>query len=261
MSRQNLTATKGGINRLRVKGSPSPDTLFDALNCYIDAAGDPVSRPGTTQHYALANDNAKGLATHDNGLVTFSHVVEDTPQPGLSVAVLVNPNDAAQPLKEIHFAADYMGFLYVAAEFQNGETFHYWLQRTSVWQPDTVYFIGDVVEPTTPTGLAYRANRIGEPGTAWAPNVERAIGDEVEPTEYNGYRYEVIEVYGATPRSGTTEPVWPESVGGVVTEDTDGATPPPGTGGSPTDPSAQLPKDIKDRYSNPSGNTPTGQAR
>ena len=134
-----------------------------------------------------------------------------------------------------------MGGLYVVAEFENGNVYHYWLQPGEAWAPETVYKSGTLVEPAIPTGFAYRATRYGAPYSTWAPNVPRSSGDGydeqsiVEPTVYNDFYYKAIETTGTNPSSGTTEPVWPESEGATVVERTDGdggalpvvATPPP----------------------------------
>lgn len=260
MSRQNLTATKGGINRLRVKGSPSPDTLFDGLNCYVDQDGSPQSRPGSTIEYVLPSDDCKGLMAYKNALVTFAHQVQTGMPAGISAVVLSNPNDATQPLRDIHFSAAFMGFPYVAAEFLNAQTFHYWLEEALAWQPDTIYMIGDLVSPTTPNGIAYRANRLSTPNPAWAPNVARTVGDIVEPTEYNGYQYEVIDTIGANPRSGSTEPTWPAQTGATVTEDTDGAGDVEPTPSTTPDGNTTLPPEVEERYKNPAGNLPAREA-
>lgn len=259
MSRQNLTATKGGINRLRVKGSPSPDTLFDALNCYVDASGVPQSRPGTAQDYALPNAVPKGLAAYGDGLVTFSHVVEAAAPAGVSVLVLSNPDDPTQPIKEIHFAAPYMGFLYVAAEFDNGDVFHYWLQAALPWRPNTMYRLGDLVSPIDGNGLAYRATRLLPADQLWQANAPRAIGDVVEPTSPDGFKYTVINTIGSSPRSAATEPNWNDADGALTYEDVDisGGTDP---GTDTDDGSSTVPADIEERYDNPSGNRPNDGA-
>lgn len=255
MSRQFLTATKGGINRLRVKGSPSPDTLFDALNCYVDASGVPQSRPGTEQDYALPTAIPKGLVGYNDGLVSFSHQVESDVPAGVSVLVLLNPNDATQPIREIHFAAPYMGFLYVAAEFENDDVVHYWLQGTVPWQPNTVYMLGDLVSPTTPNGLAYRATRLNPAGALWKPSTAYEVGDVVEPSVPNSFDYEAVDTVGINPRSGPTEPTWGTTPGALTNDDAEIDTTPPDTTGGQGNTNTP-PQDVKDRYDNPSGNRP-----
>ncbi len=243
---QQLNASTGGINRQRVKGGPKPTNLYDLINGYVDASGAPTSRPGTEQDIALPSDT-KGLCAFDGGMVVFSHLPQTTGNPKYTVETIIHPTDPSSALTEIHFAGPYLGYLYVAAEFANGDVFHYWLQRRDTWQPNTVYQVGDVVEPMVPNGYAYRANRIGEPGVAWAPDVARTIGDKVEPTTANGYEYTVIDTMGANPHSGTTEPTWPEQDGGVVVEETNGAgATTPSTPSNPT--STELPAEVEERY-------------
>jgi hypothetical protein len=135
------------------------------------------------------------------------------------------------PLKEIHFAAPYMGFLYVVAEFdvdsnteaEWGSTYHYWLRNVGEWTADTVYTIGDLIEPTTPNGFTYRAARISAPNPAWSAQTLHAVDDVIEPTVANGYFFTAIETDGANPVSGTVEPTWPTTTDATVAEDSETA--------------------------------------
>lgn len=255
-----LNAIKSGINRLRIKGGPSPSTLYDALNCYIDASGAPQSRPGTVIDYELPA-GCKGLTAANGELVTFCHEVVSPMPAGVRLHVLSNPegdpNDP-DPIKEIHYAGPFLGdstgvYLYVVAEFESGDVWHYWLQRAGTWEAEKIYMLGDIVEPTTPNGMAYRAKRLNPAAPKWGPNMEVQVGDVLEPTEFNGYQFEVIDTIGDSPRTGTTEPDWKTGADAVTYEDVDlqdsvadddsggGDTPPPG---------------VRQRYGNPGGSRP-----
>lgn len=230
-----LNALKQGISRIRVKGGADPSSLYDLVNGYVTIDGSIQSRPGTSQDVALPA-GTKGLCAFDGAMVVFSHVTTPIDDPRYQCEVLVNPNDADQPIKEIHFAAPFLGYLYVVAEFDNGDVYHYWLQRGTAWSAGTAYKAGDLVEPTTPNGLAYRATRDSAALPSWAASVPRAMGDQIEPTEYNDFYYTAVEVAGDSPASGTVEPDWPTTDGGQVMEDTYGTgqggtstTPPPST--------------------------------
>lgn len=244
-----LSTASAGMTRLRSKGHAAPNTLYDLLNGYITQAGTIKPRPGSQTDIALPADT-KGLVAHKCRLYVFSHIPQVTSNPDkYIVATLRHPADPTIPIQQIHFAAPFMGFLYVAAEFEDGNTWHYWLEELDEWSPNTDYMIGDRVFPTTENGYAYKATRPGSPNIAWAANVERALNDVIEPTIYNGFKYTVIAVTGDNPTSGSLEPDWPVESGAqiieyahgesgsdvVVTEDPDG------TG------------DVPDRYDNPAG--------
>ncbi len=240
-----LSALKSGMTRLRVKGAASPESLFELTNGWINAIDMPQIRPGAPVDQLLPPSTV-GLCSFHEQLVVFSHQANTMPA-GYLCEVIKHPTAQNVPLARIHFAAPFVGFLYVAVEFADGLVRHYWLQRRDVWQASHNYQLGDLVEPTTPNGFLYEAVRIGDPGLLWAPNVVRTVGDVVEPTVPNGFEYHCINTLGSNPRSGTTEPVWPTTEGATVNEDTD-LTPPvtPRPGG--TDPPDTLPGDTLDRY-------------
>jgi hypothetical protein len=130
-------------------------------------------------------------------------------------------------LKEIHFAAPFVGFLYVVAEFTSdggtglGTVFHYWLQTSGTWKANTAYQVGQIVSPVTPNGLNYKATRLGAPNPVWAPSTLKAVSSVVEPTVPNGFKFTATAVDGLNPLTGTTEPTWPTTDGTVVIEETE----------------------------------------
>ncbi len=235
-----------GINRLRTKGGAVPDGLYDLLNGFVTQAGTIQMRPGTLPLYTLPA-GTRGLCVFKGRLHVFATNVLPSPDPAIVIDVLRHPDptQAALGLREIHFAAPFLGYLYAVAEFDNGDVFHYWLQEATPWQAGATHLPGDVVQPTVPNGMAYRAERLGERGTLWQPGAPRALGDVVEPTTDNGYQYTVIDLLGSAAKSGPVEPVWQTGDQSVTFEDVDlsagGAPPPSGPGTTP-------PPDVVDRY-------------
>lgn len=253
-----LTVVKGGISRLRSKGAAPQDVLYDLLNGYVTAEKTVRVRPGTIRTATLPTGATKGLVAFDGSRHVFSSELVSVPD-GYTLHVLVHPmfDDGTAggfPIKKIHFAAPFLGFLYVVAEFDVGETgaqavYHYWLQTGGTWQANKIYRAGDIVEPSTPNGLAYRATRLGAPNPSWAPRVARTIGDKIEPTVYNDYYYTVVATAGANPASGLVEPTWPTEAGARVTEDTNATSAPPQS--VTVAPTNQPGSEVKDRYGIP----------
>lgn len=247
-----LSTAKGGMTRLRDKGGASPDSLYDLQNGYVTQTGSIKFRAGTRKAYSLPL-GTKGLCAFRGKLHVFSAVPVVSTDPMVVVNILRYPgNVVGQSIKRIWFAAPFLGFLYVVAEWVNGQVFHYWLQESGTWQPNHIYLLGQNVLPTVSTGYAYQATRLGDPNPLWAPNVLRAVGDRVEPRTPNGYYYEVIDTLGDNPRSGATEPNWIASDGAIVYEDVSG------DGGESQDPdgntgSSTPPPDVQDRYGNQGG--------
>lgn len=273
-----LTTIKGGINRLRVRGGARPDNLYDLVNGYVTEAGTVKARPGT-ERVATLDSRTRGLCAFGGKLHVFCHVPVVVPD-GYVLNVLAHPDppdsgyqygynttDTEVGIKTIHFAEPFLGGLYVVAEFDDGQTFHYWLQPGPVWTANTEYRIGDLVAPSSPNGFLYWASRLGDPNPPWQPDEPRYDGiadaynqSVIEPTEANGYYYVCVDTDGPNPRSGSTEPTWPTFEGGQVTERTDtgvpeevpiDSTPPPSAGSSdsPTVPST----DPIDRYGSGTG--------
>jgi hypothetical protein len=252
---QPLSTANDGMTRLRTKGNAAPSTLYDLLNGYITLAGTIKPRPGTQTDIALPADT-KGLVAHKCRLYVFSHTPQVTSNPDkYVVATLRHPTDPTIKIQQIHFQAPFMGFLYVAAEFEDGNTWHYWLEELDEWSPNTDYMVGDRVFPLTENGYAYKATRPGSPNQAWAESVERTVGDVVEPTVYNGFKYTVIDTTGTNPSSGTVEPDWPAESGAQVIEYAHGeASTEVTTPGYDPDPDSGGSEDYQDgRYDNPAG--------
>lgn len=252
-----LTTIKGGINRQRTKGGALQDSLYDLVNGYVSKSKTIIVRPGNERVYELPTNTAgdgttKGLMAFDGALHVFSDDVVAVPT-GVVLHVLTHPNatpDAPIAIAQINFAAPFMGFPYVSATFENGDTYHYWLQSGDAWTADTAYKLGDIVVPTDPFGLVFQAQRLTDPRIAWQANVQRALNDEIEPTVYNDFFYTVVETQGTNPRSGTTEPVWPTADGAQVFEDADGASSQPSSFTAVPDISAVPAPGISDRYRN-----------
>jgi hypothetical protein len=253
-----LNATQGGIDRQRTEGTASPNTLYDLVDGYRDAANVMRSRPGSVAVKNLAESASAGVThgftAYQGGFVVFSNAPRTMPS-GVTCEVLVHPLDPTLGLLDIHFVAPFLRHLFVVAEFTDGSVYYYWLQSADTWEAETVYQLGSLVQPTVPNGFVYRAVRLGAPNPLWAPDVVRANGDRVEPTTPDGYYYQVVDTVGDTPRSGTTEPDWNDEQGALTYEDVDLTAPTtPATG--PTSPGTSLPPSDQTRYGNPSGSTP-----
>ena len=251
-----LNAAKGGINRLRVKGGADSGSLYDLVNGYVDQAGVMRARPGNVGKASLP-EGTKDMCAYDGKLIVFSHVKQEIPYstPVVECEVLSHPSIAEEPIKEIHFAGPFLGYLYVVAEFDNGDVYHYWLEKGSTWEANKAYLPGALVTPTTPNGIAYRLSGGTQAFPEWVRNVARSLGDVIVPTVDNGYKYTATEVFGPAPKSGAVEPNWPTADGATIYEDSDLAVPGmigSGQGG------ATLPPEVADRYGSarvPSGNT------
>ena len=223
MARQeNLTVIKGGLNRQRTKGAALKDSLFDLLNGFVTTEKTVKVRPGTLRT-ELLNAGTKGLVHFDGLFHVFATSTIVVPA-GYKLHILTSPDDASLALKRVHFAEPFLGALYVAAEFADNRTYHFWLADAPVWLADTAYEIGESVQPTVPNGLVYKARRVAAPNPGWTANTPRVVSDVIEPTTENNFKYAVTQVIGPTPRSGPLEPIWPKQIGAIIVEDLDDVT-------------------------------------
>ena len=244
MRSESLSAVKAGITRLRDKGGASKDALYDLLNGYVTAARTIKIRPGTRIHLQLPT-GTKGLAYFRGAFVVFANAPMAGPVSGFSVEVLKHPTSPDAVLADIHFAAPFLGFLYVVAEFDNGDIFHFWLEKGETWEPGKAYKPGALVQPSIPNGIAYRLQGDTSSYVPWTANAARAMGDVVVPTVDNGFKYTVIETTSDAARSGTTEPAWPTTAGETVYEDADIENPFASSSGGT---SSTVPSSVSDRY-------------
>lgn len=219
-----LSAVTQGIQRVREKGSPDAGSLYELRNGYVGIDGSMRQRPGTAEDAALPAGTI-GLMAWNNKLVVFAGEVKSMPS-GYACEVIIHPFFPSTGLRYIWFAAPFLGYPYVVAEFTNGDVYHYWLQAANKWEASTGYLDGQIIVPSTPNGLAYKAHRATEPYPKWAAGEVRNIGDKREPTNPNGFYYEVIETseaQGVGTPGGSPNPNPPGTPGG------DGG--PGGTGG------------------------------
>lgn len=244
-----LTTSKGGINRLRTKGAALNESLYDLVNGYVTSARTIRQRPGTRRRHTLPAGTT-GLVSYKGRLRTFATTAVSGMPDDVDLTVLRSPDGADKALTKVHFAEPFLGFLYVVAEFDDGNVYHYWLQGADDWTAETTYPAGTVVQPTAgSTGVVFQAKRAGSAYPPWTADTPRQVGDKIEPAKYNGFYYEVVAVTGENPRSGEAEPTWPTTEGAVVVETT-GYNPilPPPAPPTGTPPPTTVPTDTSDRY-------------
>lgn len=243
---------KGGINRLKVKGGANPQYLYDLTNGYLTQAGTIVPREGTIRSATLTALTV-GLTAFKSQFNVFATSMQTVPT-GYVCNLLIHPTNPAATLTRIWFAKPFMGFLYVVAQFSTGDVYHYWLQSNGTWAANTVYKDGAIVTPGTPNGLAYQAVRNMPPNSVWTAQSTVTAGTVVEPSTYTGFAYRAVDVSGTSPHTGSTEPVWPTTIGGIIQEfgDFDTSSSDSGTTQATTDTTSAQPlgSNITDRYGN-----------
>lgn len=240
-----LSAQKAGISRLRDKGGASPQTLYQLLNGYVTTAKTLRARPGRTKVSSITPGTV-GLAAYNSQFYVFASTLIPQTDPDVTCVALPHPSNPARTLSRIHFAQPFLGRLYVSAEFDNGEIFHYWVTNASAWVASTVYGYLQQVQPTIVNGFYYEASNVSTV-ISWSSGVTIVLNDEKQPKVYNGFKYRAINVVGVAPvKTSETEPVWPTTEGGTVVEYSYGGTLPSST---PPRPTRTYPPGVDGEYS------------
>lgn len=194
-----------------MKGGAAASRLYDLTNAFVTNAGSVVPREGSIRAATLTSATV-GLAAVDGVFNIFSSTFTTstaTVPLGYNLNVLVDPVNSTASPSIIWFAKPFMGFLYVAAQFTDGNVYHYWLQNNGTWASNTVYTSASIVLPSPVNGLAYQGVRDFPANPFWTSNTLIASGSMVEPTEATGFCYRAIAVAGSAPHTGASEPVWP----------------------------------------------------
>jgi hypothetical protein len=213
-----ITTLKGGINRLRVKGGASADSLYDLQNAWIDNAGSVQPREGTLRTATL-DSSTVGLAAANGKFNIFSSSFSTATLPtNYILNVLSNPNNTTASPTIIWYAKPFMGFLYVVAQFSDNSIFHYWLQNSGTWTSSTDYTSASIVLPPTLNGIAYQGVRDFPQQSLWTPETIITSGSYVEPNTATGFAYQAVATTGSPVHTGAVEPVWPTVAGGIIQE-------------------------------------------
>ena len=165
-------ASVSDANRLRVLD-----------NCYVTTGKTIRKRPGLT-HVATLEAGTAGLRAAGGKLNTFYAQGSITHLDTRFVAnKITHPTLPTTDVAKIHFADSFNGYIYVSAQYLNGDIRHHYIDDASSL-------------------------------TAWAATTALTAGVLRRPTVANGYRYEVTTA-GTT--SGS-EPTWTTTIGGTVTD-------------------------------------------
>lgn len=121
-----------GLDRRQAKSVADPNRFLQCKNAFV-TAGYQIQRRPAARVYAELPAGTKGLAAYRGRLAVFSSGVSiPTGNPNVASFELDEPPGAVgKDIADIHFAEEFEGFLYVAAEYVNGAKRHHYLDGTS----------------------------------------------------------------------------------------------------------------------------------
>ena len=168
-----------GLDLSKSPSTEGANQLRKLTNAYVTTARSLRKRPGLRK-VADLEPGTVGLVAGSGVLHTFYGQGSVSHANPLFQANLVPHPAGGKDIARIHAATVFNGYLYVVAEYDNGDVYHSYLDDPGAWAASTAYNAGDFRRPTTP----------------------------------NGYRYEVV----TAGTSGASEPAWPTTVGATVTD-------------------------------------------
>ena len=127
MSRIELTGFNSGINQAGERSDIPWKNGFvhDAINGVFTRAGNFEQRKSFIDDTAPLASDVFGLEVVASGIFLFSSNAGAV-SPGNSIIILVHPDGAQFNLTKIHWSTVFTGKIYVIAEFDDGNVFHYY---------------------------------------------------------------------------------------------------------------------------------------
>jgi hypothetical protein len=183
-----------GLDRRKTRDSAGADALYELTNAQV-TGGHELSKRACAASYATLEPGSRGLFSALGVLNTFAtDLTVAHGSPAFEARFVPHPTDSSRTIAQIHYCEAFRGYLYVVVEYDNGDTYHHYLDAGST--------------SSTP--------KFASP--AWAATTAYATTSPhfVTPTTPNGFRYQCTT--GGT--SGGTEPTWPTTIGGTVVDGT-----------------------------------------
>lgn len=113
----------GGMDTRRMAASGTPGTLLELTNAHITRGGEIEKRKAYTAHATLSSTTT-GLAADKDGLVSFGSAAAPAMPAGIRYQRLQHPSGFS--LSRVLSWDLYAGKLFVAAEFSNGDIYHFY---------------------------------------------------------------------------------------------------------------------------------------
>lgn len=167
------------------KGASVSDAnrLRGLKNAYVTTGRTIRKRPGLA-HVGTLEIGTSGLRAAGGKLHTFygSGVIAHADTRFVANKI-THPSLPTQAVSRIHFADVFNGYLYVAAQYANGDIRHHYIDSTAAltaWAATTAYALGAIRRPTVDNGLRYEATTAGTSGGSqptWPTTVGATVAD------------------------------------------------------------------------------------
>lgn len=171
-----------GLDVSRLPSVAGANQLRELSNAYVTTGKSVKKRPGTRK-VADLEPGTVGLTAGLDKLNTFYGVTPVSHANSLFHAHKLPFPGSNKEVAKIHFGDVFLGFLYVVAEYADGSVRHFYLDDPGAWSASTTYTQGQTRRPTTGQGdLRFTVTTAGT--------------------------------------SGASEPTWPTTIGGTVSDGT-----------------------------------------
>ncbi len=129
-------------------------------NAYVTTGKTIQKRPGLTKVTTLET-GTKGLRSGISKLNTFFESGTITHANPLFRANKIQYPGSSSAVTKVWYCDSFGGYLYVAAEYANGDVRHHWLDDPGAWAATTVYALNALRRPVTANGLQYKVTTGG----------------------------------------------------------------------------------------------------
>jgi len=173
---------EAGIDRRKGASVSDPNRLRNLQNTHVTTGWQIRGRPGTTRVATLVPGTV--------GLFPFNGLLNTVQGPGAAIdhgnALFAPAIRADHPLATLTSPARisaeelFNGFPYIAVEYDNGDTFHHYIDTDPTWALVTSYGLGAYIQPSASNGYRYKATVAGTSGgtePAWPLGVGQTIAD------------------------------------------------------------------------------------
>lgn len=169
-----------GLDRRKGASVADANRLRELKNAYV-TQGRAIRKRPALKRIATLEAGTKGLVAAFGKLNTFYNgTVVTHADPLFQALRAAHDTTPAEGIAKIHYGGVFLGYLYLAVEYNDGSTQHSYLDDPGVWVTLTAYSSGNFRRPVTANGYRYECTTPGTSGAgepAWPTTPGATVAD------------------------------------------------------------------------------------